>query len=158
MSGTTKLQCKIWSVLVLAIVIGLLLSAVTRAQTVVDGDTIKLNGTTWRLRGIDAPEMHQSCGGWPAGVEATAYMRALLRDRRVTCIPEGHDRYSRTIGKCTADGIDIQAEMVRQGMAWAFRRYSLDYVPQENQAKAEGLGIHRYACMPAWEWRKDHQK
>lgn len=31
------------------------------AQTVVDGDTIKLNGTTWRLRGIDAPEFHQSC-------------------------------------------------------------------------------------------------
>jgi endonuclease YncB( thermonuclease family) len=27
------------------------------AQTVVDGDTIKLNNTTHRLYGIDAPEM-----------------------------------------------------------------------------------------------------
>jgi endonuclease YncB( thermonuclease family) len=34
---------------------------------VVDGDTIKLNGTTW---GIDAPEMAQTCADWSAGVAA----------------------------------------------------------------------------------------
>ena len=33
------------------------------AQVVtVDGDTIRLAGTTWRLWGIDAPEMGQTCG------------------------------------------------------------------------------------------------
>jgi len=37
----------------------------TLAQTVVDGDTIKLNGTTWRLWGIDAPESRQWCGHYP---------------------------------------------------------------------------------------------
>ena len=34
------------------------------AQTAIDGDTIKLDGTTYRLWGIDAPESKQACGGW----------------------------------------------------------------------------------------------
>jgi endonuclease YncB( thermonuclease family) len=135
----------------------ILLALPVRAQTVVDGDTLKLDGTTYRLHGIDAPESKQTCSGWPAGAEASAYMRALLRDRRVSCTPLGHDRYGRTLGKCTADGIDIQAEMVRQGMAWAYIKYSHDYVAQEQQAKREGLGIWRYGCQPAWEWRAEHK-
>lgn len=130
-------------------------AASCRAQTVTDGDTLKLDGITYRLFGIDAPESKQTCAGWPAGAEATAYMRALLRERRVVCTPLAHDRYGRTIGKCTADGIDIQAEMVRHGMAWAYRRYATTYVPQENQARTEGLGIWRYGCQPAWEYRKE---
>ncbi len=39
--------------------LGLVLAAPAFAQTATDGDTIKLNGTTWRLWGIDAPELHQ---------------------------------------------------------------------------------------------------
>jgi endonuclease YncB( thermonuclease family) len=45
------------------------------AQTVVDGDTLKLDGTTYRLWGIDAAEIHQTCGDWPAGVVAKARSR-----------------------------------------------------------------------------------
>jgi len=43
--------------------------------------------------------------------------------------------------------------MVREGLAWAFVRYSSDYVGQEAKAKADRLGIHAYDCQPAWEWR-----
>jgi endonuclease YncB( thermonuclease family) len=49
------------------------------AQTAVDGDTIKLNGTTWRLWGIDAPEMKQVCGDWTAGVAAGYALADLMR-------------------------------------------------------------------------------
>jgi endonuclease YncB( thermonuclease family) len=46
-------------------VLVLLVASPAAAQTVTDGDTIKLNGTTWRLWGIDAPEMRQTCkDGW----------------------------------------------------------------------------------------------
>jgi hypothetical protein len=37
------------------------------AQTITNGDTIKLKGVTWRLWGIDAPENKQRCGTYPAG-------------------------------------------------------------------------------------------
>ena len=69
------------------------------AQRVIDGDTIDLNGTRWRLWGIDAPETHQACAdGWAAGLKATAAMRSLIEGRQVACEFRGHDRYKRSIG------------------------------------------------------------
>jgi hypothetical protein len=41
-------------------------------------------------------------------------------------------------------------------MAWAFVRYSRDYVEQEALARAENLGIHAYRCEAAWDWRAQH--
>ena len=52
------------------------------AQTVVDGDTIKLAGVTWRLFGIDAKEMHQRCGDWPAGRTASLHLQELVKVAR----------------------------------------------------------------------------
>jgi len=43
--------------------------------------------------------------------------------------------------------------MVRLGMAWAFVRYSRDYVADEEKARAERLGVHGHDCAPAWQWR-----
>jgi endonuclease YncB( thermonuclease family) len=120
---------------------------------VTDGDTIKLDGVTYRLWGIDAPESKQLCAdGWPAGRAATTYMRDLLHGHAVECEARGTDRYGRTIGLCKADGVDIQAEMVKAGMAWAFVRYSRDYIGREGEAKAADLGLHAHDCQPAWEW------
>ena len=124
------------------------------AQTVTDGDTIKLSGTAYRLWGIDAAETKQLCeDGWPAGRAATTYMRELMHGRSVACEYKAKDRYGRTVALCRADGEDLGAAMVRAGHAWAFVRYSRDYVTLEQSARAEGLGIHAHGCTPAWEWR-----
>ena len=123
------------------------------AQTVVDGDTIKLNGTTWRLWGIDAPEGNQWCGHYPAGARATQMLEQLMRGKSIDCEERGTDQYGRIIGLCRANGDDLGATMVRLGMAWAFVRYSRDYVEQEEKAKANKLGVHAHQCVPAWEWR-----
>lgn len=129
-------------------------SVATRAQTVTDGDTLRFGKERVRLWGIDAPEIHQRCPDrWLAGIEASRKMRELVNGHDVTCENRGDDRYGRTIGLCRADGADIQAAMVRSGMAWAFVRYSRDYVSEEAAAKAEGLGVHGHHCEPAWEWR-----
>jgi endonuclease YncB( thermonuclease family) len=124
------------------------------AQTVTDGDTIKLNGTTYRLWGIDAPETKQDCpDGWAAGRLATTHLQALISGRNVICERKDTDRYRRTVAICRAGGEDLGALMVRDGYAWAFLRYSADYAGQEALAKREGLGVHRHGCMPAWDWR-----
>lgn len=126
----------------------------TAAQTVTDGDTIKMDGTTYRLWGIDAPETKQDCAdGWTAGKAATTYLYGLIRGHKVTCETKDTDRYGRTVAICRSDGRDLGADMVRAGMALAFVRYSRDYVEQERSAKAERLGIHARACEAPWDWR-----
>jgi len=115
------------------------------AATVTDGDTLRFGEQRVRLWGIDAPELHQRCPDrWLAGIEAARKMRELVKGRAIACENRGYDRYGRMIGLCRADGVDIQAAMVRAGMAWACVRYSSDYVSEEAAAKTEGLG----ACTP----------
>ena len=57
----------------------------------------------------------------------------------VRCEDRGHDRYRRTIGLCRDNGEDLGAAMVRTGMAWAFTRYSSDYISQEKAAIATAV-------------------
>jgi endonuclease YncB( thermonuclease family) len=144
-------QVKVW----LAILwITLAAATPARAQTITDGDTLKLNGTVYRLWGIDAPETKQDCpDGWPAGRLATTKLLALIQGRTVVCEAKDTDRYGRTIAICRAGSEDIGAAMVRAGFAWAFIRYSNDYARQEARAKADQLGVHAHNCLPAWEWR-----
>ncbi len=148
------------SVLIPAVVIVALSTAQPRAEIhVVDGDTIRLNGTPYRLWGIDAPEMKQSCtDGWPAGRLATTHLQSLIVGRSVICEARDTDRYGRTVAVCRAGGEDLGAIMVRGGYAWAFTRYSADYVGQEARAKAGGEGVHGHGCLPAWEWRAERRK
>ena len=128
------------------------------AQTIADGDTIKLGGTTYRLWGIDAPEMKQDCpDGWPAGRLATTHLQSLIAGRNVLCERRDTDRYGRTVAVCRAGGEDLGAIMVRDGYAWAFVRYSSDYVDQEERAKAGAAGVHGHGCVPAWEWRQQER-
>jgi endonuclease YncB( thermonuclease family) len=132
----------------------LAIPAAAQTGTVVDGDTIKMAGMSYRLWGIDAPESHQTCAdGWPAGRIATEYMVNLIHGHAITCEARAKDRYGRTVALCKADGVDIEAAVVRAGMALAFVRYSRDYVDQEGAAAAEGLGMHAHQCEKPWEWR-----
>lgn len=93
--------------------------------------------------------------GWPAGRVPTTTLLALIQGRTVACEKKDTDRYGRTVAVCRASGEDLGAIMVREGMAWAFVRYSHDYVDLEAKAKAKAdrLGVHAHDCVPAWEWR-----
>jgi hypothetical protein len=87
----------------------------------VDGRTLKLGGTIYRLWDIDAAEKSQKCAdGWPAGIEARTRLRQLIAGRTVACEPRTKDRYGRTVALCRADGQDLGVAMVSAGMAWAF--------------------------------------
>lgn len=122
--------------------------------TITDGDTLKLDGTIYRLWAIDAPETKQDCpDGWPAGRLASTRLQALIQGKAVVCEKKDTDRYGRAVAICRASGEDLGAIMVREGMAWAYARYSRDYVNQEAKAKADRVGVHAHGCLPAWEWR-----
>jgi endonuclease YncB( thermonuclease family) len=77
--------------------------------------------------------------------------------RTVVCQEKDRDCYGRTVAICRASGKDLGAIMVWEGMAWAFVRYSRDYVDQQAKAKADRLGVHAHDCTAAWEWRAQHR-
>jgi len=136
-----------WAVSVLLAVLGFVQPSF--AQSAIDGDTLSFNGQTIRLYGIDAPELKQTCGNRPAGELAHEALASMVIGRQVSCEGKGHDRYGRTLAVCKVDGFDIGAEMVRTGMAWAFTRYSVDYLSQEIEAKTAGRGVHWHDCEAA---------
>jgi endonuclease YncB( thermonuclease family) len=78
------------------------------AQSITDGDTLKLNGVTYRLWGIDAPETKQDLpDGWAAGRLATTHLQSLILGRNVICERKYTDRYGRTVAVCRAGGEDL---------------------------------------------------
>lgn len=143
----------------LALILVALAGSPATAQTVTDGDRIHVGGVIYRLWGIDAPQSKQTCeNGWPAGQEAIKAMRALVEGRTITCDARGTDRHGRTIGLCSADGMDLGASMIRAGMAWAFVRDSYEYFDLEHDARNKRRGVHAHACQPAWEWRAQQRR
>jgi endonuclease YncB( thermonuclease family) len=156
----------VFSVLVpvaFALVTGLLsgLSPATAARSrVLDGDTIHVGDTRVRLEGIDAPENAQTCSrangeSWPCGHAATKALQTMVEGRLVVCRNLGLEKYGRTLATCSIDSVNINAEMVRRGLAWAFVRYSSTYVALEAEARAAQLGIWQGLTQPAWDYRAE---
>lgn len=130
-------------------------AAPAAAQVVIEGDMILLGRTSWRLWGIDAPDARQWCpDGWPAGIMAKTYLSSLVQGRQVVCEPKARDSKGNTVGICRADGFDLGAAMVRNGMAWAYLRFTSEYADEESNGRAMGLGLHQHNCEPAWQWRE----
>ncbi|MDW9542661.1 thermonuclease family protein [Sinorhizobium meliloti] len=133
----------------------------TSSQRVVDGDTIELNGIVYRLHGIDAPEAGQKCKkpqgiAWDCGKAAISALEELVLGQTVNCDDRGQDGYGRTIAVCKVGGDDINATMVATGHAWAFRKYSNDYVGLEEEAHQKHIGVWiTEQQTPPWNYRAE---
>lgn len=132
--------------------------AVQGMARVIDGDTIEIAGTRIRLEGIDAPEGDQACaraggGTWHCGQVASSELQRLIGRAPVRCESRGTDRYGRMLGVCFVGATDINAEMVRRGLAWAFVKYSRAYMAEEAEARARGAGIWQAPTTAAWDHR-----
>ena len=88
------------------------------------------------------------------GVLAKQALERLVRGQDVTCKGDKRDRYKRLIAVCYVGNQDINAEMVRQGWALAYSRYSKDYVDDENAARIARKGLWQGEFVPPWEWRR----
>lgn len=135
--------------------IALVLSQPAAAQVIVDGDTIELKGATFRLHGIDAPELAQVCAdGWPAGRAARDYLVDLIGTKEVACTTRMGELDHEITAICRADGIDLGAAMVTGGYALAFVPYSARYITQEDAATSARRGVHGHKCAAPWQWRR----
>lgn len=145
-------------------IVGGLLASVTFAVisngvVIKDGDTLKIDGETWRLWGIDAPEDGQPCEvdglKTDCGDQATEALNALVGGAVPLCQHKDTDRYGRSVGRCFVDGRDLGAQLVRQGWALDYRRYSGGfYDEQQAEAKEQRRGMWAGEFVAPWEYLK----
>ncbi|MGO4704477.1 thermonuclease family protein [Microvirga sp. 2MCAF38] len=125
---------------------------------VVDGDTLHMQGKAIRLKGIDAPELHQLCRRqgkiYRCGEDARTALAALISDRIVQCHSAGRDRYQRVLAACTVDGDDIGARLVGDGFAVSYG----DYRFQETRARLNGAGLWAGEFERPQDWRRQNER
>lgn len=127
-----------------------------RVVGVADGDTltVRVDGqrpVKVRLAGIDAPERDQ-----PFGQRSRQSLSELAFGQPATVMVQKIDDYGRTVGTVTVGGVNMEAEQVRRGLAWVYRKYSDDarLLALEAEAKAARRGLWADANpMPPWAWR-----
>jgi endonuclease YncB( thermonuclease family) len=128
-----------------------------RVVGVIDGDTIDVlvghETRRVRLSGIDTPERGQP---WADRAKRALSRRVFGKEVRVNDV--GTDRHGRTVGEVYADNVCVGCELVRDGDAWVYRKYTDDPVLYELEAEARaarrGLwGLPEAQQVPPWEWR-----
>ena len=78
-----------------------------------------------------------------------------MQGATLRCTPRDTDEYGRSVSVCKNGNTDINAEMVRAGLALAYRRYSNDYVDEETEAKSARRGLWAGEFTPPWDWRRE---
>ncbi|HXW10385.1 MAG TPA: thermonuclease family protein [Steroidobacteraceae bacterium] len=130
-----------------------------RVIDVIDGDSVAVQLQTGRievrLHAADAPE-HDQPGGRAAG---RALRKRLPRGSDVLLEPFEQDQYDRLVAVIEQDGESVNAWMVEQGHAWAYRQYTTDarYCRWEDAARAAHRGL--WSSPPGewiapWDWRR----
>lgn len=114
---------------------------------VIDGDTWDVGGDRVRLFGIDAPEVDQTCQRpngevWACGQWVSQQVRKQYDGKSASCTALDTDRYGRIVARCAVGREDAGRVMVSDGLAFAYRRYSMDYDLDEKAAAVNGRGLH----------------
>lgn len=138
-----------------------------RVVAIFDGDTLecvdtqltqpkKVDKITVRLAYIDAPEKGQAFGQ-----VAKKSLSDMVYQKQVTLKIHGQDKYNRTLAEVFYNDANINQQMVRLGMAWAYRDFkpSQAYIELENQAKNSRLGLwsEPNPVEPS-KWRKTNKQ
>ena len=133
----------------------------TGPARVIDGDTIEIGGTTYRISGVDAPEMGQPCtnkegASFDCGEVARRSLETVIGDQEVTCIADTVDIYRRPVAVCSVGAVDLGKALVVQGLAVPFAEYSDAYVPEGQTAKLDHVGLWNTQFAMPWDFRKEN--
>lgn len=128
-----------------------------RVVGIADGDTLTCltaakQPIKVRLHAIDAPEKQQAFGQ-----QAKKHLSDLVYNQTVTLNITDTDRYGRTVADIQLLGsLNVNQQMVKDGYAWAYRRYGgTRYAPEEKAARKAKLGLWRDANpIEPSQWRK----
>ena len=125
---------------------------------VVDGDTIHIGSNKYRFSGMDTPEMKQTCSKnnkiIMCGVLAKNALIEKINNRPVICKKETIDRYKRIVAECFVNKESLSTYLVRNGYAFAYRKYSKKFIEDERYAKENKLGLWSMNFEYPWEYRR----
>jgi len=125
---------------------------------VIDGDTIKIGNKKIRFSGIDAPELNQYCfkNGKKilCGVLAKKALVKKIGNKVPKCVIEGKDIYKRILAECFINEKSLSKFLVRNGYAFAYRKYSKKFIQDEEVARKNKLGLWSMKFDYPWEFRK----
>ena len=126
--------------------------------TVTDGDTIRIGNERIRFSGIDAPEIKQTCIYQEIEFNCGEFSKNLLIEKisnqQVSCIRESKDQYGRTLAECFVGKESLSSHLVREGYAFAYRKYSDKFILDEEYAQSKGNGMWSMDFMFPWDFRK----
>lgn len=122
-----------------------------------DGDTFRLLKSDnsiikVRIANIDCPERKQ-----PFSAKATQLTSKLIFEKNVTLNILNKDKYGRSVAEVKCKGKNVGEELLANGLAWHFVRYSSNAKLQalEDKAKKKKLGLwYDKKPIPPWDWRR----
>jgi endonuclease YncB( thermonuclease family) len=115
---------------------------------------------TVRLACIDAPETAQG----QSAANATQTLKQLLASGSLVLRPQTIDKYGRTVAEVYAGGRNVNLELVRMGLAYAYREYlsgcdANAYLGAESQAERFRQGVWRWGKeVKPWDFRKQRKE
>lgn len=120
------------------------------SMEIIDGDTFRRGNKSFRIAGIDAPELSQ-----PYGLEARRMLKLLLPGAK--CSPTGEKSHGRTVVMCR----DLAVALVFSGNAWYSSIYTSgqferDLRRAQSIARSEKVGLWGGKPLPPWLYRKLH--
>lgn len=114
-----------------------------------DGDLIKI-----RLADIDAPEHAQAFG------EASKQsLSGMVQGKQVNVVSRAIDQYGRMVAYLSIDGMDVNNEQIKRGMAWEYSSFHRNHAlrSMQSEARSSRLGLWSQGKPIApWIWRKQH--
>ena len=139
---------------------------------VFDGDTIRVvdqgGEVKVRLVGIDSPETRkgEKKPGQPFSQKSKKYLMTLVLGKTVEITSYGRDDYNRILGVVYLDGVSINFEMIRSGLAEVYRAMPplglniAVYKDAEEEARnaKRGMWIQGDKYVSPWRWRRMHRE
>ena len=127
--------------------------------SVVDGDTLGIQGIRIHLFGVDAPETSQLCRRpddvhYQCGVQAAHQLEAFIANRPVVCSPVDQGGGGATIATCSVNGADLGDWLVRNGLAFDQPEVSeWRYHDAQLEAERAARGIWNGIAVRPWRYR-----
>ncbi|MDD2914715.1 MAG: thermonuclease family protein [Gallionella sp.] len=129
-----------------------------KVLAVLDGDTVLVlrnnRPVKVRLVEIDAPEKAQTFGE-----TSRRSLSDMVLGKQVQVSSQAMDKYGRMVAHLGLDGLDVNAEQIRRGMAWEYSHFhgNKELVALQEEAMQVPRGLWALSDpMSPWEWRKLH--